>query len=209
LGTTVADISSPICYFTDSNVLRLTNACSIILPIKLLSIKAQQLQQNSGEVTWTVASQTNVSQYILEKSTDGKTFYYVTGEEANSNKSLYTAEDDDLYQGGLNYYRIEAVDIDGSVSYSDVVTIDPAPNTTTQIQIYPNPVGDELHISKPTTTIINNAVIIDAIGRILVQVNSFNNFTNSIPLGNLPTGFYDLKVIDSKNQVTNIKFIKK
>ncbi|HTC00591.1 MAG TPA: hypothetical protein VK705_07900, partial [Ferruginibacter sp.] len=66
LGTTAADISSPTCYFTDTSVLVLTNTCSVILPIKLLSIQAQQLTQTSGEVTWTVASQTNVTQYIVE-----------------------------------------------------------------------------------------------------------------------------------------------
>jgi hypothetical protein len=209
IGTTVSDISSPTCYFTDSNVLRLTSSCSIILPIKLVSIKAQQLQQNSGEVTWVVASQTNVSEYVLEKSTDGKTFYPVTVQEANSKESTYTAEDDDLYQDGINYYRIKAVDIDGSVSYSDVVTINPAPNTNTQILITPNPVEEELHLSKPPNTIINNAIVIDAIGRTIIQVNSFNNFTNNISVANLPVGFYNLKVIDSKNQVTNIKFIKR
>jgi len=210
LGTTAADISSPTCYFTDSNVLVLTNTCSIILPIKLVSIKAVQLNQNSGEVNWIVASQNNVSEYIVQKSTDGKTFYYVTTVTANNNSNAsYTAEDDDLYTGGLNYYRVEEVDEDGSVHYSQVVTLNPAPNTNTTIEIYPNPVVNDLYLSKPQNTVIKSAFIIDAIGQTLMEVNDFNNFTNSIQLNNLPTGFYELKVIDSKNQVTNLKFIKK
>jgi hypothetical protein len=210
LGTTAADISSPTCYFTDSNVLVLTNVCSIILPIKLVSIKAQQLNQNSGEVTWTVASQFNVSEYILQKSTDGKTFDNVTSVIANSSSNTsYTAEDDDLYTDGTNYYRVKEVDNDGTIHYSTIVVINPAPNTTNNIEIYPNPVSNELYLSKPQNTVIKSALVIDAIGQTLLEVNSFNNITNSIQLNNLPTGFYELKVIDNKNQVTNLKFIKK
>jgi hypothetical protein len=210
LGTTAADISSPTCYFTDTSVLQISNSCAIILPIKLVSINALQLNQNSGEVNWVVASQNNVSEYIVQKSTDGKTFYYVTTVTANnSSNTSYTAEDDDLYTGGINYYRVEEVDDDGSVHYSQIATLNPAPSTNTTIEIYPNPVVNDLYISKPQNTVIKSALIIDAIGQTLVEVSDFNNFTNSIQLNNLPTGFYELKVIDSKNQVTNLKFIKK
>jgi hypothetical protein len=206
------DLASTNCNYKDtSNSLIITAGGCIILPIKLTSIKAQQISQNSGEIIWTVSSQANITQYVVEKSVDGgKTFpYTVATISVNNNTTSYTAEDDDLYTGGINYYRIMAVDADGSVSYSSIVTINPAPNTSTQIQIYPNPVNDELHISKPTNTIVKSVEIIDAIGQAVIQVNSFDNFTNIIPVGNLSTGFYDLKIIDSNNQVTNIKFIKK
>jgi hypothetical protein len=209
LAPNAADLTSSACSYQNGSSLTISSGGCIILPIKLVSIKAQQISQNSAEIVWTVASQTNIIQYILEKSTDNENFYPVTSINANDNVTSYSADDYDLYTGGTNYYRIEAIDNDGSVSYSGIVTINPTPNTSNLIQIYPNPVSDELYISKPTNTIINSAVIIDAIGQTMIQVNSFNNFTNSIPVGNLSTGFYDLKIIDSNDQVTNIKFIKK
>jgi Secretion system C-terminal sorting domain len=208
LGTTAADISSPTCYFTDTSVLQITNTCAIILPIKLVSINALQLNQNSGEVNWVVADQIDVNHYVLEKSTNGIDFTDITSVTASSATS-YVADDNDLYTGGTNYYRVEEVDDDGTVHYSKIVTITPAPNTTNNIEIYPNPVVNELYISKPQNTVIKSAFVIDAIGQTLVQVNTFNNITNSIELSTLPTGFYELKVIDSQNQVTNLKFIKK
>jgi len=209
LGTTAADISSPTCYFSDSNVLVLNNACSIILPIRLLSIKAQQLNTNSGEVVWEVADQVNVNHYELEKSIDGVHFTYVTSVPASTNISAYTADDNDLYGNGVNYYEVEEVDNDGTIHTSQIVTINPAPNTSNIIQIYPNPVVTDLYLSKPQNTIIKGAFIIDAIGQVVMEVNDFNNVTNMIPLGTLATGFYDLKIVDNKNQVTNLKFIKK
>lgn len=209
LGTTAADISSPICSYSDSLVLQITNSCNIILPIKLISIKAEQLNANSGEVVWVVGDQLNVNHYELEKSIDGINFSYVTSVTASSNTTTYTADDNDLYGDGVNYYEIKEVDNDGTVHYSKIVTINPAPNTNTAIQIYPNPVVSELYLSKPQNTEIKSALIIDAIGQVVMEVPNFNNITNKIEVNDLPTGFYELKIIDSKNQVTNLKFIKK
>jgi hypothetical protein len=209
LGTTAADISSPSCYFADTTSLVVTSTCNTILPIKLVSIQAQQLNDNTAQVVWQVASQTNVKYYVLEKSIDGKSYDYVTSVPANNSSDYsYSADDNTLYDGYVNYYRIKEVDQDGTVYYSTIVTVNPAGNANDQILIYPNPVVDNLHISKPQTTVIKNAVIIDAIGQTILSVPNFNNITNNISLAALPTGFYELRVIDSKNEITNLKFIK-
>ncbi len=209
LAPNAADLSATACLYTTASSLTVTSSC-IILPIRLVSITAQQLNANSGEVNWQVGDQLNVNHYELYKSTDGVNFtIYVGSVNGSDNINAYSITDDDLYPDGVNYYRLKEVDNDGTVHYSSIVTINPAPNTSNNIEIYPNPVADELYISKPQNTVIKGALIIDAIGQTLMEVNSFNNITNSIQLNNLPTGFYELKVIDSKNQVTNLKFIKK
>ncbi|HTB52498.1 MAG TPA: T9SS type A sorting domain-containing protein [Ferruginibacter sp.] len=208
LGTTASDIASPVCYYTDSTSLTINNSCDVILPIKLVSIKAVQLNSTTGEVTWTVASQTNVSYYELEKSTDGKDYNYVTAVTANNSITIYTADDNDLYNGET-YYRVKEVDNDGSVYYSTIVPLDATAAVVDQIKIYHNPVvNNELQIIKPANTIIKGAIIIDAIGQTVMEVNTFDNVSNAIQLSNLPTGFYNVKLISNTNEVTNLKFIK-
>jgi len=208
LAPNPADLLVSACSFTTTTSLTISTTC-IILPIRMVSIKAQQLSANSGEVVWQVGDQLNVNHYELEKSVDGVNYTYVGSVTASDNASVYSIDDNDLYTDGINYYRVKEVDNDGTIHYSIIVVINPAPNTANNIEIYPNPVSDELYLSKPQNTVIKSALVVDAIGQTLLEVNNFNNITNSIQLNNLPTGFYELKVIDNKNQVTNLKFIKK
>jgi len=94
------------------------------LPVTLLYFEAKSVE-NSVDVAWTTASEINNDQFIVERSTDGKTFNEVTkvrGAGNSSNVNEYSATD--FYPAqGLSYYRLKQVDYDGAVSYSDIVAV--------------------------------------------------------------------------------------
>lgn len=57
-----------------------------------------------------------------------------------------------------------------------------------EVQLYPNPVKDVMHYNLKNGVIIKNFYLIDANGRNVHQVNSFNQ--NYIDISDIPTGIY-------------------
>ena len=98
---------------------------------------------------------------------------------------------------GINYYRIQNIDIDGSGSYSSIVS-ERVSNKTIQLNIHPNPAKNILHIQ------LNKAIagkynieIINFLGNVLLrkQINCVEgNNEFSIPATNFPDGNYILMV---------------
>jgi hypothetical protein len=94
------------------------------LPVTLLDFAAQPA---GGQVklSWQTASERNTAHFVVQRSADGKSFERVGQVPAKGNSAelaLYQSLDTDPYTG-LSYYRLQMVDLDGSVSYSKVVRV--------------------------------------------------------------------------------------
>jgi serine-aspartate repeat-containing protein C/D/E len=88
-----------------------------VLPIQLVSFTAQP-QSNNVQLNWVVATETNVATYQVLYSSNGTSFSSITSQPATGSRNysqLHTTP-----QPGLNYYRLKVIDIDGSVSYSEI-----------------------------------------------------------------------------------------
>lgn len=129
----------------------------ITLPVKLESFTAI-LNNNSNKVDlrWITSYEKNVSHFVVEKSTDGKTYsdagvvfaYGNSGDMMN-----YTFTDQVSKQENIIYYRLRSVDADGKFDYSATRIIRAAKQTenTVTILTYPNPVTSELRITIPNS----------------------------------------------------------
>jgi hypothetical protein len=102
---------------------------------------------------------------------------------------------------GHNYYQLEAVNINGDVTRSDVVDIYWAVDGA-QVVIYPNPALNDLHvdvnIDRATPARIR---IYDASGRLVKQIETeFTKGLNStvVDLGDIASGVYLIKITDNK-----------
>ena len=114
------------------------------LPLKFDVIKVYK--KNSGnQVDWSSFTELNVSHYEIERSTDGERFVTVAQKPAtgnNSDKASYGWLDMGA-NGGVVYYRIKAVDLDGKLTYSSIVRI--GVNSVLQdIVLVQNPVKDKI-----------------------------------------------------------------
>lgn len=72
------------------------------------------------------------------------------------------------------------------------------------VQIYPNPVKDELNVS--SNNIINNLIVIDLKGRELVNME-LNAFSYNLDVSNLSEGVYFLEIVSGRSKTAK-KFIK-
>ena len=127
----------------------------ITLPVKLESFTAI-LNNNSNKVDlrWITSYEKNVSHFVVEKSTDGKTYNDAGVVFAYGNSSdimNYTFTDMVTKQENIIYYRLRSVEADGKFDYSAtriIRTAKQSENTVT-ILTYPNPVTSELRITIP------------------------------------------------------------
>src|SRR4029077_20170962 len=95
----------------------------------------------SVSLTWVTESEINSDYFTIERTTDQKTFETVDQVKAagESVQILNYQTTDKNPSSGLSYYRLKQVDLDGKVSYSDLVAIKIIA-TSKEISISPNPV---------------------------------------------------------------------
>ncbi len=103
---------------------------------------------------WIIANQQPNTQYEIQVSQDGKTFYDAGQAETNSSsagtstKYQYQYYPDPAYVGKL-YFRVQETDPSGKVSVSVIVLLDPndpGSNQDISYQTFPNPATNSLHV---------------------------------------------------------------
>ena len=116
-----------------------------VLPLQLVSFSGQA-QGQVIKLSWVTSNESDVKQYVIEKSSDGVHFSDMDGVSArNLPGNAYSTTDAHPYPS-KNYYRLRSVDIDGRYSVSNVILVQynyDKPN----LSFYPNPVNDKLNIT--------------------------------------------------------------
>ena len=127
------------------------------LPVKLVSFNAMLGTNNKVNLSWTTASEENVSHFVIEKSTDGQTFsdagiVFATG---NSTEEMDYVFADNLGStlAKVVYYRLRSMDLDGKSQTSEtrIIRLSKASGTGISILAYPNPAVSDLRVTIPAT----------------------------------------------------------
>lgn len=106
-----------------------------ILPVKFANVSASKAN-GLTKISWNIESEINTANYVVERSADGTSFLPV-GSIAANNAGKYNFVDG--ASEASSYYRIKAVDKDGSYTYSAVVfTV--SDTKTAAVTVYPNPI---------------------------------------------------------------------
>lgn len=118
------------------------------LAVELVSFEATVVRDQTVELNWVTSNKTNSDYFTIEKSSDGinwlKLGEYKAAGFSNS-KKMYM-EDDMHPFSGISYYRLSQTDYDGSVKSFTIRPVDLPSDDLDQINIYPNPAGDQLII---------------------------------------------------------------
>lgn len=114
---------------------------SAVLPVKFGEVKAEEIN-NSVRISWVNLTESNVLNYMIERSADGRQFNSIGQQVATTNN--YGRADYNIMDlsplATVNFYRIIAIERDGKKVYSQVVKID-MKKSAPKIDIYPNPVA--------------------------------------------------------------------
>lgn len=170
---------------------------TIALPIELGAFKVKLTTQNIVDIRWTTISEQNTSHFIIEKTKDFHKFEQAGRQKAVGNSNTlqhYTLQD--LYPtNGISYYRLKAVDIDGTTSYSQWRAVQ-VENLLSSITLYPNPASSQVHLTLKVGTVAPMQIyVINQLGQVKLNQAGKTNESNLIILDKLPAGMYTLMVV--------------
>jgi len=115
-----------------------TTVASGVLPLTFISQNAYQ-QQNAIKIDWKTAAESNMKEYVIEKSQDGKAFAFLTRQKAgNLTANNYSYTDASPAEGN-NYYRVMSTSTDGISKYGSIMKVS-VENAASVINVFPNPV---------------------------------------------------------------------
>ncbi|HZG01016.1 MAG TPA: T9SS type A sorting domain-containing protein, partial [Chitinophagales bacterium] len=184
-----------------------------VLPVELVSFTGHN-EGATNELEWVTASEQNSKAFVLERSTDATTFeaLYTTSAAGNSTVTLTYRYTDHQPFAGVNYYRLKAVDLDETFSYSNVIAIT-RPWIGNDGFVFPNPASDILHLqTNAAAAHVTRVEIVDLLGRVLM--------TDEVPMAKglntalfstqrLAQGVYILRVTGETNApAREYKFVK-
>ncbi len=107
--------------FPDANgTLTISSSSNLsqLLPLEFLSIHSERMK-NGALVEWEIADAFNVDYFEIERSTDGSYFEAAGRLPFDASLTKYSYIDPSAPQAAL-FYRIKAVDLDGSYLYSNI-----------------------------------------------------------------------------------------
>ena len=168
-------------------------------PITISSFTSKLNSNKTIQLNWQTTTETNTQSFTVQRSSNGIDFVNMTTLNAKR-AGLYDFVDLSPIDG-INYYRLQAIDNDGSVYFSSIIS-EMVSNTIIQLNIHPNPAKDVLHIQLNQALAGKyNIEIINILGKVLLrkQINcteGVNEF--SIPTTNFPDGNYILIVDGNK-----------
>jgi hypothetical protein len=174
-----------------------------VLPVKFTSFTAA-LDGSKVKLTWNIATEDNVSTYVVERSANGKEFSSIASVKAAQLNS-YNAIDEQPLKGA-NFYRIKAVDNDGRTAYTSIVKLSTS-TTKGEISINPNPIAGRsfmLNLNNVSNdiyslTLINGGgqkVYAQTLGRINGSANTSINLPQSIK-----PGMYSIVISSNDQQI--------
>ena len=199
-GTTYA-LFTGLTSFSGGTYAASTTAASP-LPITLKSFTATE-KGAANVINWETAVETNVRNFAIEKSNDGKTWTKL-GEETPSATKRYSMIDNTPF--ATTYYRLRNIDNDTREDVSNVVVVNRKTGKFTITSVSPNPTNNDVNLKFETTDNANVTINVqDIFGRVVLtqRVDANKGFnTVTVTTSEIPAGAYFLNVNDGTSILT-------
>ncbi len=150
---------------------------------------------------WNTLNEDHVDHLSLERSADGRSFDLVAAQTSQGKGSFSYCQVDAGQPAGKTYYRVAAVDADGSVRYSNIVSVAGNPGQAA-LSLAPNPVRSVLSVERGSDGPASLSVL-DLAGRVLMEEN-ISGFHSRLDLSRLPAGSYHLLLRDASGQTSRL-----
>lgn len=175
------------------------------LPVVLLDFKAESYGKGI-HLKWTTASEENFDFFEVQRSADGSEYISIgqVKGHGNSSKIIHYNFKDGSPATGIYYYRLKAVDYDGSFEIFENKRVDHF-SFNRIVNIYPNPVNQftkSVRLDFQSGFPPQKVSILDARGNLLIQkpiLDEVNLMQLEVPL---PSGLYLIQIEVDKEILT-------
>lgn len=177
------------------------------LPVSLLSLNAN-CEGNHVKISWTTASESNSKNFIVQSLSGANTFASVDSVQAagNSNQIRNYSLNDNNCTDKSCYYRLKQTDIDGRVSFSNIVAVSCQNNKDFEIvSLHTQTSAKEINLVVNAADDENfNYILYNSLGQ---EINSGNSSvsrgTNNISLDitSISQGTYFLLIKSEKRMI--------
>lgn len=174
------------------------------LPVKLVSFNIEKNKlNNSVNLSWQTASESNSAYFLIERSSDGINFKSIgkVNTEANSSVLRSYFFTDEYPEAAVNYYRLKQFDLNGTHEYFpaksiQLSTVDPSVN------IYPNPFTTTIKIFL-NNKVYNDKIVLKIYNAQGVETNSANitEQLSTVEITGLRGGIYFYKLFNNNTPV--------
>ncbi|MDO9000704.1 MAG: T9SS type A sorting domain-containing protein [Bacteroidota bacterium] len=173
-----------------------------VLPVNFKNFYGQQIEA-ANKLSWETALEENISEFIVERSTDAVNFKEIGRNLPYNQPSKYVFNDNTFKANIINYYRVTAVEKNGDKKRTNIIPIGGNYEELNVSEIFPNPIKDNFTLSfnsKVETEV--NITIINMFGKKVKS--SLNKLSvgvskTQINVPELSSGIYIVEITDSNN----------
>ncbi len=180
------------------------------LPVELVYFKGNKIGKKS-ELMWETASEENNHYFVVEHSSNGLDFLDL-GRVEGAGTTAEVNQYDFIHANPLmstNYYRLRIVAFDGSVEYSNIISLSFNELNSNLISVRPTVSNDKITLSSSILFETNARIqIVNVSGQIVSTLEwEQGNPEKSINIKEFSAGHYFVQVI-SNNKIMTTRFIK-
>jgi hypothetical protein len=170
------------------------------LPVTLVSFTARSEDNAMISLTWKTTSEINASNFQLERSADSKQWMLVRNVRAVGSVNALTeyTEYDNNPRSGRNYYRLKMTDLDGSYTYSRIISVNHT-SEQNKVAIYPNPGTDRLFVKDIDINSIATISVTDIQGKQVFQQKMLTD--QGIDISGLSNGIYSVQIKKKSGEI--------
>lgn len=186
------------------------------MPVELVSFRANA-SAPYAVLNWATASEDNNSHFEIELTNDIKSGFKKIGsvDSKNSNSSVLTKYSfRHILSGdaGTCYFRLKQVDLNGTYTYSNVISLDMPQTNHPDISVFPNPVTHATQINlnaiqagalKLKISDMHGSEVLSRSHSVKAGNNSFNLDMND----DIPSGMYIITT-EYNNKLSRIRLLK-
>jgi hypothetical protein len=178
----------------------LTASCAL-LPVELVSFSGVPMAEGV-ELTWETASEINFEGFYIQRSSTGVEWSNIDWMDAKGSPDIATTYHyiDPNPLPGVNYFRLNSVDIDGSSDFSTIIQIDY--RSDGEIKVYPSLATNQITISGvPGDDGSATYEMRSALGQLL-QRGKITSSQQRLEVGGMTKGLIYLSIIDGSSVKT-------
>jgi len=171
-----------------------------VFPVTLAYFSARNVAEGIL-LSWETLNELNNSHFLIERSLDAK-LWQVQGNGTTDEISAYQFVDS-APLAGVSYYRLKQVDLNGTFDYSNIIEVSAGP---LPFRVFPNPVQDAVSIQFNGEG-VSKVAILNMQGQVVKEWTT-DASSMQLPLGALPTGMYQLRIMRNQSQVFRQTLVK-